>query len=275
MCGFIVSVAALAEASAETAPPLRFGSVAMDTPAAMQDRLRPLTRYLSKRIHRPVILKLSSNMQSAVDAIAKGEVDLAYLTPVAYVNAHEQGKVRLLVKTITENEPSLMLMVVVREGSAYKTLDDLKGKRFAFGDKSALLQHAVVVDAGLALESLGEYRFLGHYDNVVRGVLNGDYDAGILNDTTALKWMGKGVRMIYTSPPLPPYNISVSAALDATTYEQLKRALLALSSTDIRQQTIIRSLDAKYSGFQSAVDSEYDIVRRLIKPFAAEKSTAN
>jgi phosphonate transport system substrate-binding protein len=272
---FIGTGGAIAATNAVTPPPLRFGSVAMDTPVAMQERLSKLTRYLSESIHRPVVLKLSSDMQSAIDAIANGDVDVAYLTPVAYVNAHEQGKVKLLVKTITENEPSLQLMVVVRDNSVFKTIADLKGKRFAFGDRSALLQRAVVVDAGLPLESLGEYRFLGHYDNVVRGVLNGDYDAGILKDTTTKKWMGKGIRPLYTSPPLPPYNIAVSASLDNTTYEQLKRALLALSPSNVKQHEIIRSLDTKYSGFKPAVDSEYDVVRRLIKPFANERSPAN
>lgn len=274
LCVLISTGTEAAASNAETIPPLRFGSVAMDTPAAMQDRLSKLTWYLSESIHRPVVLKLSSNMQAAIDAIAKGDVDVAYLTPVAYVKAHEQGNVKLLVKTITENEPSLQLMVVVSDKSAFKTIADLNGKRFAFGDKSALLQRAAVVDAGMSLGDLGEYRFLGHYDNIVRGVLNGDYDAGILNDTTTKKWMGKGIRPLYTSPPLPPYNIAVRASLDDATYEQLKRALLALSSSSARQQEIIRSLDTKYSGFEPATDSEYDVVRRLIKPFANESSPA-
>lgn len=78
-------------------------------------------------------------------------------------------------------------MIVVREDSPANRIEDLKGARFAFGDRAALLQRAVVVGAGVSLESLGEYRFLGHYDTIVRGILNGDFDAGILKDTMAFK----------------------------------------------------------------------------------------
>ena len=38
---------------------LLFGSVAMDIPAVMHKRLKPLTQYLSKELGRPVSLKLS------------------------------------------------------------------------------------------------------------------------------------------------------------------------------------------------------------------------
>ena len=50
----------------------------------------------------------------------------------------------------------------------------------------------MVVGAGVKLEELGSYRFIGHYDNIARGVANGDFDAGILKDTTAYEWGTQG-----------------------------------------------------------------------------------
>jgi len=246
-----------------------FGSVAMDIPAIMHQRLQPLTRYLSEGLDRPVALKLSPNMKSAIQDIANHSVDLAYLTPVAYLEAHANGGARLLVKTVTEGKGSFRLMIVVKEDSPITSVADLKGKVFAFGDRAALLQRAAVVDAGIKLEEFKAYKFIGHYDNIVRGVINGDFDAGILKDTMAYKWEGKGIRILHASPALPPYNISVSSSVGDEVYAKLKRLFLRLNGDDPRYLNIIHALDPKYSGFADVDDREYDVVRDLIKPFEA------
>jgi len=263
----VVSLHVAGNAGAAEAEELRFGSVAMDIPAVMNKRLSPLTGYLAKAVGKDVSLRLSPNMPAAIDEVASCNVDLAYLTPVAYLEAHDKGNARLIAKTVTNGKSSFRLMIVVREDSPIKTIEDLKGKTFAFGDKAALLQRATVVGSGAMLEDFKEYRFLGHYDNIVRGVMNGDFDAGILKDTMAYKWQGKGVRILYSSPDLPPYNIAVCGKLDDDMFNRIKTAFLNLDINNPEHKAIIKALDKKYDGFADTSDMEYDVVRQLIKPF--------
>lgn len=251
--------------------PLRFGSVAMDIPAVMQYRLTPLTEYLSRQLKRPVILTLAPDMATAIKQLSNGTVDMAYLTPVAYIRSHAAGGARLIVKTVTEREASFRLMIVVRADSPIRTVADLAGKRFAFGDEAALLQRAVVVGADMPLQRLGEYQFLGHYDNIVRGVLNRDYDAGIVKDTMAYKWEGRGIRVVYRSPELPPYNVAVSNKVSAGLGRDIRSAFLRLRLDRPADRDVIQALDKNYTGFASTDDAEYNIVRRLIKPFRGDK----
>ena len=253
--------------SSDGKKPLRFGSVAMDSPVMMQRRLLPLTNYLSEALGRPVVLKLSTDMPGAINAVAHGDVDFAYLTPVAYVDAHAKGKAKIVVRTVTDNQPTFKLMIIVREDSPIYKVEELQGKRFAFGDPAALLQRAVVVGAGMPLQRLGEYAFVNHYDNVVRGVLVGDYDAGIVLENTAYRWKGKGIRVLYSSKALPPYNIAASANLDNHTVKELRQALLRLKSADPKYKPVVAALAESYTGFAPASDADYDIVRTLIKPF--------
>ena len=56
-------------ALAENKQELLFGSVAMDIPAVMHKRLKPLTQYLSEQLGKPVELKLSPNMGVAIKEI--------------------------------------------------------------------------------------------------------------------------------------------------------------------------------------------------------------
>ncbi len=246
---------------------LYFGSVAMDIPAEMHRRLRPLTNYLGIELKRPVQLRLSSDLNAAAGEVADGRVDIAYLTPVAYIKAQRTGGAHLVAKTVTRGEKSFRLMLVVRRDSSIKSVRDLAGKNFAFGDPAAILQRAVVVNAGLRLEQLGTYKFIGHYDNIARGVANGDFDAGILKDTTAFQWEKKGLHIIYRSPELPPYNIAVSSRVDEKTRNTLRQALLRLDPRDPAHRNVIESLDRNYDGFASVTDAEYDVVRTLVKPF--------
>jgi len=65
--------------------------------------------------------------------------------------------------------------VVVRDDSPIRRIQDLKGKTFAFGDKQRFcsvrwwwVRHAA--------ENLGDYKFIGHYDNIAKGVANGDFE---------------------------------------------------------------------------------------------------
>ena len=246
---------------------IRFGSVAMDTPAVMDKRLSPLTKYLSDTLGRNVVLKLSPNMPAAIKDVSNKKVELAYLTPVAYIKSHQKGGTRLVVKTVTNNKASFQLMIVVREDSGINSVEELKGNRFAFGDKAALLQRAAVVGSGLKLEDFEKYDFLGHYDNIARGVLNKDYTAGILKDTKAFKWEGKGLKIIYKSPHLPPYNIAVSSKVDDALLAKLKSAFLNLDVKNPQHRKVIKALSKKYDGFAPTSDEEYDVIRELVKPF--------
>jgi len=255
------------QARADKQQPIRFGSVAEDIPAVMHQRLTPLTDYLEAAVGRPVILTLSPNMPAAIEALSNGGVELAYLTPVAYLRAQQLGNVTLVAKAITNKQAYFQLQIVVREDSPIKKIADLAGRRFAFGDPAALLQQAVVVNAGMPLENLGKRAYLGHYDNIVRGVLNRDYDAGIVTDSKVRKWDKKGLRVIYSSPQLPPYNITATHNMDNALFLKLQAALLSLDESKPDHRRVLNALGEDYNGFARTNDAEYDIIRTLIKPF--------
>ncbi len=246
---------------------IRFGSVAMDTPAVMHHRLTPLTEYLTQELGRPVVLKLSTDMKEAISAVARGEVELAYLTPVAYLRTRALSNSQLVAKMVTQGKGSFQLMIVVRDNSSINSVAQLDGKSFAFGDPAALLQKAAVVGAGVSLEKLGKQVFIGHYDNIARAVMRGFYDAGILKDTTALDWQDKGLRIIHASPQLPPYNITASSKVDKLLLEKMQKAFLKLDIENPKHRAVIKALDNDYDGFAATNDAEYDVVRGLIAPF--------
>jgi phosphonate transport system substrate-binding protein len=257
-------------AQAATPPPIEelyLGSVAMDVPAAMVRRLTPLTTYLSKKTGIKISFRASPNLGSAVNELGKDFTQIAYLTPVAYIDAHDKFKARPLVSPLTHGKSTFNLVVAVRRDSKLESMADLKGKTFALGDEKAVLQRAVVVGGGINLHEFSRFGFLNHYDNIAKAVLNNDFDAGILKDTVYEQFEAQGLRKIYTSPPLASYLFAVNDRLPPDTVKKLRAAFLALNSGTPEEKAILKDLDQGYDGFVAVEDKDYDVVRKLIAPF--------
>lgn len=243
------------------------GSVAMDVPAGMVLRLTPLTHYLTKKTGIKITFRASPNLGSAVNELGKDFTQIAYLTPKAFVEAHDKYRARALVAPLTHGKNTFNLFIVVRQNSPIQTMADLKGKSFAFGDETALLQRAVVVGGGVKLEEFSKYSFLKHYDNIAKAVLNKDFDGGILKDTSYEEFGAQGLRKIHTSPPLASYLFAVNEHVPAETIKKLRTAFLELKADTPEGKAILTELDAAYNGFVPAEDKDYDAIRKLIAPF--------
>ena len=242
---------------------LQLGSVAMDTPAEMIRRLTPLTKYLSNKTGLTVDFRASPNLNTAVEDLGSNITQIAYLTPAAYLEAREKYAAIPLVNPLNKGKSTFTLMIAVQKDSPIKTMSDLRGKKFAFGDKKAKLQPAVVETAGIKLEEFSSYDYLNHYDNIAKAVLNGDFDAGILKDTVAEKFAAQGLRVIHTSPPLPSYVFAVNKNLPPKTVAKLKSAMLALKDDTEENRAILAALEQGYNGFEVADDKDFDEIRKL------------
>lgn len=242
---------------------IHLGSVAMDVPAEMVKRLTPLTAYLSKKTGMTVTFRASPNLDTAVEDIGKNITQIAYLTPAAYLEAREKYAVIPLVNPLSKGKGTFTLVIAVQKDSPIKTMSDLKGKKFAFGDKKAKLQPAVVVSSGFKLENFASYDYLNHYDNIAKAVINGDFDAGILKDSVAQSFATE-LRVIHSSPPLPNYIFAVSKDLPPKTIAKLKKAMLELKNDNEEHKAILSGVEKNYDGFEAARDKDFDGIRKVL-----------
>ena len=246
---------------------ITIGAVAMDAPIEMIKRMTPLASYLAKETGYVVRFRPSPNLLTAVKDLGDNTVQIAYLTPMAYITAREQYQAIPLVTPLTRGKSTFQLLVVVGRDSPYRKLTDLIGKRFAFGDPKAYLQPAVLLDAGVRREDFSEVAYLKHYDNIAKAILKGDFDGGIMKDTVYEKFAVQGLRVVHASPPLSSYVFAVNPKLDDRVQQKLKLALLKLNHTSPERRAVLQSLDQGYDGFQVISDQDYDRERALIAPF--------
>jgi phosphonate transport system substrate-binding protein len=224
-------------------PDVTMGSVAMDIPVEM------------------------INLESAVEDLGTGQTQIAYLTPVAYIEARKKYGVVPLVAPTTQGRPHFSLVIGTKAGSGINTPAELKGKRFAFGDEKALLQRAAVASMGLTANDFSNFAYLKHYDNIAKAVLAGDFDGGILKDSVAEGFKSKGLVVIGSTAALPSYIFAVHPAMPVAVRNQLRDALLALKKSTPERAATLEAFDIAYDGFTPIEDSAYDPVRTLIQPF--------
>jgi phosphonate transport system substrate-binding protein len=243
------------------------GSVAMDIPVEMIKRMSALTNHLALSTNLNVRFRPSPNLGSAVEDLGTGQTQIAYLTPVAYIEARKKYGVIPLVAPTADGRPFFSLVIGVKAGSGIRLPAELKGKRFAYGDEKALLQRAAVESVGLKSSDFSTFAYLKHYDNIAKAVLAGDFDGGILKDSVADEFKSKGIVVVGSTAPLPSYIFAVHPGMPVAVRNQLRDALLALNKTTPDKTATLEAFDKAYDGFVVVDDPAYDSVRKLIQPF--------
>lgn len=243
------------------------GSVAMDIPVEMIKRMSALTNHLALSTNLNIRFRPSPNLGSAVEDLGTGQTQIAYLTPVAYVEARRKYGVIPLVAPTSNGHPNFSLVIAVKADSGIRSPAELKGKRFAYGDEKALLQRAAVESMGLKSSDFSTFAYLKHYDNIAKAVLAGDFDGGILRSSVADEFKSKGIIVIGSTAPLPSYIFAVHPAMPVAVRNQLRDALLALNKSTPERAATLEAFDMAYDGFVVVDDPAYDTVRKLIQPF--------
>jgi len=247
---------------------LRFGVVPLESPARMHRRFTPLAEYLGQALGRPVELKVALDFSEAVRDLGEGRTQFAYLTSSTYVLAHGRFGATLLATALRRGKPFQHSVIICRRDARIRTLADLRGRSFAFGDINSTSSHivprALLLEAGVSVERLGSFAHLGHHDAVAAAVLRGDYDAGAVMESVAAQYEPEGLMTLAQSPPIPEFNICAARELPNAVQETLRGALLALSRDGAAGTTVLEALYTDYTGFAQATDADYAGVREMM-----------
>lgn len=266
LCALLV-----ASVPAMAGPTLQMGAISAEVPATMMQRTEPLAKYLTARTGINVVPHPGPSHTAVVNDLLENVTQIAYLTPVAYITAQKRQALTIVAAPLSDGKPFTRAVVVVSKTSRISSLDELRGKKFALGDPRALLQPAVLYQAGLPLDSFSQVAYLKYNDNVAKAVLHGDFDGGIMPQSHAALY--PDLRVIHVSPPIPPYPIVARADLPRQQVDALREALLSLNPRLAQDRAILQSLDASYTGFGPAQDHEFDGARQMLEPLLTSPKT--
>ena len=231
---------------------------------------RPLAEYIGKQMGREVKLYTVDTWEGLAKSLANGETDIALMGPWGYVLANHVAGAQAVSTILYDNKPEYFAIMVTHPKSGIKSIADLKGKTFAFGDKGStsgfLIPNHHFQKNGIDINTyLGKYVNTKHQAielQVTRGELDAGADYNRNRDAMISDGLIKAADSVifWTSDPLPNDAVAVSATLakDAAFVARLQAALAGIGPELKRTPNL---LPPRYTGFVSKNNAFYRPIR--------------
>ncbi|MBT2637809.1 phosphate/phosphite/phosphonate ABC transporter substrate-binding protein [Bacillus sp. ISL-39] len=104
------------------------------SPKASLSKYDYLLEYIESQIGKKVEIVQRQTYQEVDSMLRRGEVDFAFICSLSYVIGLEKGYIVDVAAPVVNGRPFYQSYTIVNQNSPYQTLDDLKGKRFAYTD---------------------------------------------------------------------------------------------------------------------------------------------
>jgi phosphonate transport system substrate-binding protein len=219
---------------------------------------QPFIDWLQHATGRTVNLIIPTNYAATVEAIGNGSVDLANFGGLAYLKASERYQAHALVQ---RSEDRAFHSLFITSSPDVKSLADVRGKTFAFGDVLSTAGHLIpakdLLDAKIDPDSDIQARFSGNHTNTAIAVNAGQVVAGALDETVYRKLINdktidpEKARVFKTSEPFIDYTWATTQSIDPKLRDNLRDSFLALHETSVlqllRAMKYVPSSDAEYA----------------------------
>jgi phosphonate transport system substrate-binding protein len=252
---------------------LKLGVIPLESPKVMYKQFAPLAQYLSKELGVKVQIVIGKDYQATMDALGSNEVHFAYLTPTTYPKCERQNPdsgIRPLVRFLKSGKGTYRSCIVVPADSDVSSVDQLKGKKFAFGSEdstsSHLMPRSMLISNGVDIDKdLAGYEYLGTHTNVAMAVKMKKFDGGGVKESVAEAGEKAGdLKIIARSKDIPEFPICVNKHMSDEMVAKLTQAFAKLKDSDASCKTVLASINKKYTGCETAQSGDYDPVREMI-----------
>ena len=234
---------------AASPPVLRVSAIPDEAPTELLRKFKPLGDYLSRAVGMEVKFVPVTDYAATVEGLAGGHLDLVWYGGFTFVQARRRtGNARPLVQR--EEDATFHSKFIARAGSGIASLQDLKGKTFAFGSVSSTSGHLMpryfLLQAGVDPDkAFARYAFSGAHDATAKWVESGKVDAGALNESVWQKLVDEKrvdtskLVVFYTTPAYQDYNWTVRGDLDRALADRIQAAFLALDPANPGHKAIL------------------------------------
>ncbi|MFA6224055.1 MAG: phosphate/phosphite/phosphonate ABC transporter substrate-binding protein [Desulfomonilaceae bacterium] len=251
---------------------LRIAIGAMVSPKESLSTYQELLDYLGEKLGKKVVLRQRKTYGEINELLGKGEVDLAFVCSGPYVAGKDKYGFELLAAPEVNGSHFYNAYLIVNKNSRFRTLEDLRGKAFAFTDPGSNTGKLAPTDwlrkIGEKPETFfGSFIYTYSHDNsilaVSKGVVDGASVDGLIweyfNKTNPEMTAKTKVILKSENYGMPPFVAARQAS--EKTKGAVKKALLEMRN-DKRGSEILDRL--MIDRFTDADDHWYDSIRSVL-----------
>lgn len=244
---------------------LRVALLPDENAATLIQNAQPLKAYLESTLKKDIELIVTTDYSSMIEAMRFGRIEVAYFGPFSYVLAKSRAPaIEPFAVGVERGAPTYNSVLIATAGGPVRTIDDIRGKPFGFGDQASTSSH-LAPRAHLAkkgLEGDRDYKVvhLGTHDAVARAVQAGQVPAGALSQPILRGLIERKVidasRVVQldVTAPIPNYPMTMQGDLAPQLKQAIRRAFL-----DIKDKEVLKSF--RVEAFAPTDDKAYDVLR--------------
>ena len=256
---------------------IKMGLVPSEDAEIVIEEGEKMAALLSEMTGYPFRAYVTPNYNTLVAAMRAGDVDFAWLPPLAYVLSKMDGTGTVLLKAVRGENPFYYGAIIVRKDSGINSVDDLRGKVMGWGDLLSFSGHIfpkydLIRKEGYTHDFFDREANLSSHPAVVVAVLNGHIDAGAVwaNDTeghTGAWLIGDHaerkdeIKPIFYTDPIPGDTFTVRTRYlrdNPEKTERIRRAVMALSDDPEGARILITVY--RITRMAPATDEDYRVV---------------
>ncbi len=250
---------------------LRVAIGAMISPMETVKYYGRLAEYIGKKMNRKVELIQRKTYREVNELIRNQEVDMAFVCSGPFVEGRQAFGMEAIAVPLVNGKPYYYAYFIVRKDSGIKSINDLRGRSFAFTDPmsntGALVPRYILSKMGQTPEHFfGKVIYTYSHDNSIFAVARGIVD-GASVDSLIYDYYKKyrpelvsNTRVIYRSEPygIPP--VVVPPGTPGVIKMKLRETLLGMHK-DPEGKKILRALNI--DRFVEPEEGIYNSVARM------------
>jgi phosphonate transport system substrate-binding protein len=268
--GFLTALSATlplqAHAQGRDPARLRVALLPDENASSLIQNAQPLKLYLEQTLKKEIELVVTTDYSSMIEAMRFGRIEVAYFGPFSYVLAKSRAPaIEPFAVGVERGSPTYRSVLIATAGGPVKTLDDIRGKAFGFGDQASTSSHLAPRAHLLKkarLDGERDYRVvhLGTHDAVARAVQAGQVPAGALSkpilDTLVKRGTIDASRVVELdqSAPIPNYPIVMQGNLAPALKQNIRDAFLGMKDKEVLKAFRVEA-------FAPTTDEAYDVLR--------------
>jgi len=255
-------------------PELVFGMTPVVGVEATRERFAPLAEYMSDQLGIPVRLLVADSYGSLIEKMVAGEVDLAKLSPLAYVRVRQKiPSMRLIATHVANGSATYSSYLVALQDSKIGIPGGFSGMRICFADPDStsgyLYPAAYLRSRGLDPEGDLKAEFAGDHRACLEGLFSGRYDmaatwAGAIRDARQAGLDVGELTIVAKTGRIPYDAYCIRPGLDDEIARRIQQLLLE-TNTLSRSGRRVLSHTLGINGWVPGDDRVYDDVRRVEK----------
>lgn len=267
----LVLLTGCSRTNSDARPTLRLSMIPTTDPGKIVRESQPFIDYLQMKTGAKIELTVPTNYAAVVEAVSNDRVDIAYFGGFTFVQASARAGALPLVQR--ERDQNFHSLFITQPKSSIRSLNDLKGHNFAFGDVNSTSGHLMpayfMQQQGVDQAVIDKAIYTGGHDATALAVANGKVDAGAMDELVYQRMIKEGkvseaqLRVFYSTPPFFDYVWAARKGLDPAVAKGFANAMLALDARNPEQKKILDLLSA--SKYVKAEDSSYGPLRQAAK----------